>query len=204
MNMDETGWREDNGRAWLWTAVVEGMSLFHIEPRRSGDVVEKLLGEDFSGVVGTSLLSRVTAPGSPHMLSPPRPDREQSRNREKARMAQRYETIRSLSSKGMNKSAIARALGLDRKTVMKYLRTDSVPERSRQRRKSGTLAPYEGYILERFRQGCLNSMGLWREIVALGYSGSYQTVIVIPDNLHTISRPRRLWCRQEETVFVFS
>ena len=29
-------------------------------------------------------------------------------------------------------------------------------------------------------------------------------VIVIPDNIHTISRLRRLWCRQEETAFVFS
>jgi len=47
VNMDETGWREDNRRAWLWTVVAEGMSLFHINPRRSGDVVEKLLGEDF-------------------------------------------------------------------------------------------------------------------------------------------------------------
>ncbi len=57
VNMDETGWREDNSRAWLWTVVVEGMSLFHIDPRRSGDVVEKLLGEDFSGVVGTDRYS---------------------------------------------------------------------------------------------------------------------------------------------------
>lgn len=57
VNMDETGWREDDSRAWLWTAVVEGMSLFHIDPRRSGDVVEKLLGEDFSGVVGTDRYS---------------------------------------------------------------------------------------------------------------------------------------------------
>ena len=57
VNMDETGWREDNGRTWLWTVVIEGMSLFHIDLRRSGDVVEKLLGEDFSGVVGTDRYS---------------------------------------------------------------------------------------------------------------------------------------------------
>ncbi|MFQ6026916.1 MAG: IS66 family transposase, partial [Dehalococcoidia bacterium] len=57
VNIDETGWRENDGRAWLWTAVVEGKSLFHIDPRRSGDVVEKLLGEDLSGVVGTDRYS---------------------------------------------------------------------------------------------------------------------------------------------------
>jgi hypothetical protein len=27
VNLDETGWREDDGRAWLWTAVVEGRML---------------------------------------------------------------------------------------------------------------------------------------------------------------------------------
>ena len=32
----------------------------------------------------------------------------------------------------------------------------------------------------------------------------YFDFIVIPDNIHTISRLRRLWCRQEETAFVFS
>ena len=57
VNMDETGWREDNARAWLWTAVTEAVSLFYIDPRRSGDVVDKLLGEEFSGVVGSDRYS---------------------------------------------------------------------------------------------------------------------------------------------------
>ena len=37
--------------------MAEGMSLFNIDPRRSSDVVDKLLGEDFSGVVGTDRYS---------------------------------------------------------------------------------------------------------------------------------------------------
>ena len=57
VNMDETGWREDNARAWLWTAVTEAVSLFHIDPRRSGDVVERLVGDDFRGVVGSDRYS---------------------------------------------------------------------------------------------------------------------------------------------------
>jgi transposase len=53
VNMDETGWSEDDSRAWLWTAVVEGMSLFHIDSRRSGDAVEKLLGWERTGILPT-------------------------------------------------------------------------------------------------------------------------------------------------------
>ena len=38
VNMDETGWQKENGRAWLWTAVTDRLSLFHIDAQRSGDV----------------------------------------------------------------------------------------------------------------------------------------------------------------------
>lgn len=57
VNMDETVWREDNARAWLWTAVTEWVSLFHIDPRRSGDVVERLVGDEFRGVLGSDRYS---------------------------------------------------------------------------------------------------------------------------------------------------
>jgi transposase len=123
-----------------------------------------------------SLLSRVLAPDSPRMLSPPRPDREASRERTRGKIAERNETIHSMANKGMSKSAIARALGLKRQTVGKYLRAEAVPDRPRRSGTSGILTPYEGYILERCRQGYWNAMGLWREIVELGYSGEYKSV----------------------------
>jgi transposase len=57
VNVDETGWKEGHGRRWLWTAVTAGVSLFHIDPSRGGAVLEKLLGKDFRGVVGTDRYS---------------------------------------------------------------------------------------------------------------------------------------------------
>jgi transposase len=57
VNVDETGWSEGHRRSWLWTAVTEGVSLFHIDPSRGGAVLEKLLGKDFQGVVGTDRYS---------------------------------------------------------------------------------------------------------------------------------------------------
>jgi transposase len=53
VNMDETGWREDKQRAWLWTAVTATLTVLRIDRRRSGVVVEALLGPDFAGVVGS-------------------------------------------------------------------------------------------------------------------------------------------------------
>jgi transposase len=53
VNMDETGWRQAKQRAWLWTAVTATLTVFRIDRRRSGAVVEGLLGADFAGVVGS-------------------------------------------------------------------------------------------------------------------------------------------------------
>jgi transposase len=53
VNMDETGWRQEQQRAWLWTVVTAEVTVFRIDRRRSGAVVEGLLGPDFRGVVGS-------------------------------------------------------------------------------------------------------------------------------------------------------
>src|SRR5919202_952506 len=53
VNMDETGWRQAKQRAWLWTAVTATLTMFRIDRRRSGAVVEGLLGANFAGVIGS-------------------------------------------------------------------------------------------------------------------------------------------------------
>src|SRR5205823_12137267 len=47
------GWREEQEQAWLWTAVAPSLTVFVIDPSRGGAVVDKLLGADFAGVVGS-------------------------------------------------------------------------------------------------------------------------------------------------------
>jgi transposase len=53
LNMDETGWRQERKRAWLWTVVAAGLTVFHIDPSRGGTAVDALLGAEFGGVVGS-------------------------------------------------------------------------------------------------------------------------------------------------------
>lgn len=53
VNMDETGWREANQRAWLWVAATTLVTVFLIRCSRGGKVVREMLGETFQGIVGS-------------------------------------------------------------------------------------------------------------------------------------------------------
>jgi len=52
-NVDETSWREEKHRAWLWTAVTPSLTAFLIDRSRGGVALEALVGEQFGGVVGS-------------------------------------------------------------------------------------------------------------------------------------------------------
>src|SRR5215218_7445613 len=53
VNLDETGWWQEQRRAWLWTVVTAELTIFRIDRRRSGAVVDALLRADFAGIVGS-------------------------------------------------------------------------------------------------------------------------------------------------------
>jgi transposase len=53
VNMDETGWWQEQRRAWLWTVVTAELTVFQIDRSRGGVVVDALLGTSFAGVVGS-------------------------------------------------------------------------------------------------------------------------------------------------------
>jgi len=48
---DETGWRIDGDKAWLWVFTSEQVTLYTIDPRRAGEVAERILGRDFEGIL---------------------------------------------------------------------------------------------------------------------------------------------------------
>jgi transposase len=61
VNMDETGWREDGRRAWLWTAVGRLSTLFAVRRSRSRAVMRELLGDEFDGVLVSDRYSAYAA-----------------------------------------------------------------------------------------------------------------------------------------------
>ncbi len=50
-HVDETGWREANRRAWLWTAVTQTATVFLIRLSRGSQVAKELVGEAFAGIL---------------------------------------------------------------------------------------------------------------------------------------------------------
>ena len=76
---------------------------------------------------------------------------------------------------GHSKRAIAREVGLDIKTVRKFLGTEGFPERAPRRTRSN-LDPYIDYLRRRWSEGCRNATELWRDVKAQGYRGAIVTV----------------------------
>jgi transposase len=53
VHMDETGWYENNQKAWLWVAATSLVSVFLIRSSRGAKVAKEMLGEDFSGILNS-------------------------------------------------------------------------------------------------------------------------------------------------------
>ena len=51
VNMDETGWREENKKAWLWVAATMWVVVFQIGRSRGSQVAKAMLGEQFGGYI---------------------------------------------------------------------------------------------------------------------------------------------------------
>jgi hypothetical protein len=57
VNGDETGWRTNGRNGYLWTITDPGHTLYHVDQRRSGKVIEKLLGRTFPGTLTSDFYS---------------------------------------------------------------------------------------------------------------------------------------------------
>jgi transposase len=75
----------------------------------------------------------------------------------------------------MNKFQIARELGLDRRTVRRWIRSNGFPERKPGCRVSSVEA-YAKYLEQRLQQGCDNATQLWRELREQGFQGQHSIV----------------------------
>jgi len=51
LNGDETGWRKDGEKRWLWVLVARAFAYFVVACSRSAKVLEQLLGPSFAGIL---------------------------------------------------------------------------------------------------------------------------------------------------------
>jgi transposase len=108
--------------------------------------------------------------------APPHTVQELAHQRRAQRLAL-HQQIWAWHRQGWLGHAIAMQLGISKKTVFRYLRTTTFPERKQRRdRGRSVLTPYKAYLLERWNAGGRDALRLFREIQRRGYAGSYASV----------------------------
>ena len=51
VHVDETGWRLDGKRSWVWAFVNEKLAYYPVEGSRGKKVIKETLGEEFDGTL---------------------------------------------------------------------------------------------------------------------------------------------------------
>lgn len=102
----------------------------------------------------------------------PSPNKAERRSQEaRDRRQARFEEVVRLRAQGMPIKAIARTLGIERKTVRRWLRAGRVPTWLHADRGRSILDPFRDYLEVRWDAGYRNGAGLWREIRDRGFAG---------------------------------
>jgi len=53
VGMDETPWKEDNKKHYVWIANTPDLAVYKVAPRRDTETAKEIIGEDFEGVLET-------------------------------------------------------------------------------------------------------------------------------------------------------
>ncbi len=151
------------------------------------EAIERFLARNHSRLKATaeSLRTSVVEFQPPRVESPPiltrerkltkvERDQQERRTRRKAR----YDEVVALSRQGQSQREIARAMGLARPTVRRFLRAGAFPERAAGARRyhPSIVDPHEPYLRSRWDAGCQNAAQLYRELRERGFTGSEPSV----------------------------
>lgn len=96
--------------------------------------------------------------------------------RTKARQAL-YDAVKARRAQGAYTTDIAREFNLSRKTVSRWVNSESLPPDNRGRfKRKCSIDNYETYLRDRLAEGCTNQSQLWREICGQGFTGNREMV----------------------------
>jgi transposase len=87
-----------------------------------------------------------------------------------------FEMVRYLYATGYSQRAIARALGIHRRTVRSYIERETPPDYHKGVPRPSKIDRYESYLRKRWAQGRRDATKLWKEIQSLGYEGKRKSV----------------------------
>jgi len=105
-----------------------------------------------------------------------------------------FEEAKSLKARGVSHQDIARRLGVERKTVRRWLQRGHAPTWTQAPRPS-TIDCFGAYLHKRMAEGCRNVSQLWRELVNQGFKGKRSVVYQWFDRLHAPVRVHSDACK---------
>jgi len=131
---------------------------------------------------------------------PVSPAKIEARNRNRERRQARYLEVMERVRQGRSDNRIARELGLDRSTVLRWRLAGEFPERQDIPRPR-QVDSYAGYLEQRWDEGCRNGTALWAELLQRGFTGSSDLVRIWIRRRYGLqsSRPRLRRPRQRRT-----
>jgi len=120
----------------------------------------------------------------------------QLKEQRRERRLDRYNEVTRLYREGHSQKAISDLLGIQRKTIRRFLRTGEFPERSRPKRKPSRVDQFRSFLERRWAEGCHNATQLWHEVRQQGYEGARGMVARIVSGF----RSRGTKCFRANTV----
>ncbi|GEO42012.1 hypothetical protein SAE02_61600 [Skermanella aerolata] len=88
----------------------------------------------------------------------------------------RFAEVARLREQGLSLKAIAQTIGIERRTVRRWLKAGHAPTWRHADRGTSILDPYKAWLEERWQSGCNNAAALWRELRDRGFPGQYTVV----------------------------
>lgn len=117
---------------------------------------------------------------------PPAPAAERQSEQNRARRLWQYEQVWELRQQGLTVEAVAQRVGISSRTVLRFLRHPTFPERQPRRQFKATfLDPFKTYLTDRWHAGCHNASKLFREIQTQGFAGTYGLVAAYVKRMRT-------------------
>jgi transposase len=162
-------------------AAVQVADRFHLA-KNLGDAVLQVLSTQsaqLAGVTVPTAADTAAAATGDRVASPP----ARADSARRATRLARYERVVALHAQGWTQAAIARAVGIGERTVLRWLTAGTFPERKPRRRAPDPFAPYAAYLTQRWAEGCQNATQLWRAVCEQGYQGASSGIWAIAQRL---------------------
>ena len=153
--------------------------------RNAGDALRGVLEHHHRDLRAAARMVAEESPTPPDTAPavPPAAEQRLGATERRSRAAQerrdaRFAEAARLREQGLSIRAVARTLGVERKTVRRWLRAGHAPTWQHAVPGPSILDPHRAYLEERWQAGCRNAAALWRELKERGFAGRPSTVRV--------------------------